>query len=475
MPKHALIRSLVVGSVSSCALVACNYDFPRQNGVGDGEITAHVLREDGTPATAAHAEILGSQRVVSVDVNGNLHFRGLGAGHYLVRITEDDESDGVIERGTNLDVTLENKPVPKNFTDGLFGPANVVTTSVLLGDVTLEGTGSISGQVHMISGGTDVGVRNFDPTEDRARIVVWRTSGTAPNVLQLPIEASGGVDQTGTFHVAGILPGAVQIAMLVGDVNVTPYAETRMGTSGTKVKTGKDQNIDGLIDQIDLVDTAGKLKTQTVQVQIAAPTTPDSFTFTFTQSGTVNDRVPPVITGDDTGVVDAPVGISDIAAQVNADGTQGVVRGIVVVPTVNAVVGPLEIRSGDPCAQDGGRDCDDDGLPGLALLPDAASPNFAAVHAQWAACAPQCAAAFGKDKAHATCLVDGSTFDCDDDGDGQPDVTEPTACIAPGAGTDSDGDGQCEPDQDGFALCAANDPTTCPVAFVAPGVRPEYQ
>ncbi|HEY1097647.1 MAG TPA: hypothetical protein VGF99_01915, partial [Myxococcota bacterium] len=59
--------------------------------------------------------------------------------------------------------------------------------------------------------------------------------------------------------------------------------------------------------------------------------------------------------------------------------------------------------------------------------------------------------------------VDGDVvdFDCDDDADGQPDVTEPLACIGAGRGTDLDGDGLCSI-VDSYPQCADNTALGCP-------------
>jgi hypothetical protein len=123
-------------------------------------------------------------------------------------------------------------------------------------------------------------------------------------------------------------------------------------------------------------------------------------------------------------------------------------RGAVALPNV-AILGPVELPEfADPCDDGkGGRDCDHDGLPGLALPAnplDASDP----VYQQYKTCAAECADKLGPALVGATCTVDNKKFDCDDDGDGQPDVTEDPACLGPGLGTDWDGDGLCEPNAD---------------------------
>ena len=76
----------------------------------------------------------------------------------------------------------------------------------------------------------------------------------------------------------------------------------------------------------------------------------------------------------------------------------------------------------------------------------------------WNECTEQCRTGQNFDisnVARARCTVDGTTYDCEDDGDGQPDVTEPT-CYGVGLGADPDGDRICTP-VDPYPFCAFND------------------
>jgi hypothetical protein len=112
--------------------------------------------------------------------------------------------------------------------------------------------------------------------------------------------------------------------------------------------------------------------------------------------------------------------------------------------TEPVVWGNVELVATDPCGETADRDAD-----GLRALPDPAQNE-----APWTACAATCGAAFGSD-AVASCTVGNDDFDCDDDTDGQPDVTEPFACVSLCGGTDLDGDGVCAP-SDPFPSCADN-------------------
>src|SRR5687768_13748748 len=114
---------------------ACDFDTDlRTATLGDGEIRAHFVRDDGTPASGAVAAAHGSARVASADADGRVVFTGLVPGLWLLKVTEDGDGDGVAERGTWLTpdaLTLE--AVPKNLTDGCTGqpPALVVTSEVI--------------------------------------------------------------------------------------------------------------------------------------------------------------------------------------------------------------------------------------------------------------------------------------------------------------------------------------------------------
>mgnify|MGYP000335803522 CR=1 FL=1 len=101
------------------------------------------------------------------------------------------------------------------------------------------------------------------------------------------------------------------------------------------------------------------------------------------------------------------------------------------------------------------RDCDEDGVAGM----DPTQEGFDELVVQ---CSLQCAAELGaNDSCNITGLGDlNGTYDCDDDGDTQPDVTEGSACYGPGLGTDLDGDGLCS-GLDAYPECSANTAALC--------------
>ncbi|MCP4498716.1 MAG: carboxypeptidase-like regulatory domain-containing protein [Deltaproteobacteria bacterium] len=124
------------------------------------------------------------------------------------------------------------------------------------------------------------------------------------------------------------------------------------------------------------------------------------------------------------------------------------------------------------------RDCDDDGSRGMPVSKNTDVTLVAAIRS---ICAQQCGstlnaldaagspqrctietlnpADFGLDANNEATNPNGE-YDCDDDGDGQPDFTEAEDCYGPGLGTDLDGDGLCS-GLDAFPECAANEATIC--------------
>ena len=178
---------------------------------------------------------------------------------------------------------------------------------------------------------------------------------------------------------------------------------------------------------------------------------PDTLFF-FDEVGTARDVVEPQSApATETVELQAPIGLWDLTVSPDASSTGGgspaVVRGVVVVPAIT--FGPVELPPAvDLCLDDEGeRDCDHDGRLSLPL-PDPLSADINSIKALYSACAPTCIAAFGPELVDATCEVDGQVFDCDDDADGQADVTEPLACLGAANGTDRNGNGLCEQSQD---------------------------
>lgn len=466
-----LARVLWSGILVWPLVFGCYYELPRTEGLGDGELRGRAVRTDGTAVPSARITVVGAPRAAEATDDGSFAVRGLTAGPWVLLFAADEDGDGTADLAARVVAVLENAAIPKNATDGCTGTPPEVPTSVLLGDIVLAPTRSLTGSVQIDDG---AGARDLEGSE---RALVVRTSASTPTddadalTLQGAVEAAAGVAADGRFTLRGLRDGdAIDLAVLVFDAAEGPSAPTFYGIAHRAAGDEEDVPL--------LADSAAPAATG-VQLALAGP-------FTDVEVGTVSFERPAggdVATPDGTLqraendgfagylVVDAPVGLYDLGVFPTADTadlTEGVLRGALVLPlgASSGVQGPIVLATADPCLDAAGaRDCDHDGRPTLA------APDEPGAVADWAACAAACATTFGPDGDGATCSVGGGAIDCDDDGDGQPDVTEPPHCLGPGRGTDLDGDGRCEPAEDPFPWCASDDPAACPVPFSPPPSR----
>ena len=463
-----LPRILLVGFLLQPLVFGCFYDLPRTEGLGDGEIHGRALHTDGTPVAAARIVVAGTPRAAEARDDGAFAVRGLTAGPWVLYITADEDGDGTPDSAARVTAVLVDAAIPRNATDGCTGAPPVVPTSVLLGDVVLQPTRTLNGTVQLNDGG---GARALVGSE---RAVVVRTEGAAfagggdEQLMQGPVEAAAGVAVDGSFSLRGLHDSGapVDLTVLVFDAADGPHAPIWYGTARSE---GGDDGVALIADQAVPAQTG-------VEIALRGA-------FSAVEIGTVSferpgggDVAPPdgtLLRAESDGfaayvVVDAPVGLYDIGifpSEDTADVTEGVLRGALVLPLAawGTIEGAVELAADDPCTDaSGARDCDHDGRPTLA------SPDDPSSLPDWAACAASCADTFGPAGEGASCSVGGTQIDCDDDGDGQPDVTEPAHCMGPGRGTDLDGDGRCEPGEDPFPSCASDDPAACPQPFAPP-------
>lgn len=464
-----LARTIAAGMLVWPLAFGCLYELPRTDGLGDGEIRGRAVRADGTVIASARVVVVGAPRAAEATDDGSFVVRGLTAGPWVLLVSTDDNGDGTPDAAARITAVLQNAAIPKNATDGCAGAPPEVPTSVLVGDVTLAPTRTLSGTVQVDDGG---GARALTGSE---RALVVRTAASAftddddAPVLQTSAEASAGVAADGTFTLRGLRDDDIDLAVLVFDAAAGPHAPAFFGSA--RVSAGDD-------DVALVADRAAPAQTG-VQLALTGP-------FTDVEVGTVSferpaggDVAPPDGTLQRAEndafagylVVDAPVGLYHLGVFPSADTadlTEGALRGALVLPlgASSGIQGPIALATADPCLDaSGSRDCDHDGRPTLA------SPDQPGALADWAACASACAGTFGPSGDGATCQVGGVDVDCDDDGDSQPDVTEPAHCQGPGRGTDLDGDGRCEPSEDPLPWCASDDPAACPEPFSPPPSR----
>lgn len=417
--RHAL-RALFVAA----GFVGCSFPLERTAGLSDGEIRFAPRRADGSLAEGAVAAVTGSARVTALraDRRGDddaFVLAGLVPGRFIVRVSEDEDGDGVAERGAFVQAALAEAPVKKNLSDGCTGTPPPVVTSVILGDVPLADTGAVdvTFQILESAGGAPRGLLDGEA----ARVVLWRDLGGTATAL----EGSAPAAADGSATLAGVIPGTVRVAVFVFNTAEGPGKPTFFGGGQVDVTAGASAALDLLADEPARVDAGGTLRQRTTPVQLEAQWSvadaPEvgvvQASFTVPHGGA--DIVPPVALGarlDEDNralVVDAPIGVVDLLLTSETEGvSDGALLGVVVVPAADgasAVLAPVELPVlADFCVVPGGaagaRDCDHDGV-----------------------------------------LADD---DDDDDADGQADADEPEGCLGPGLGTDRDGDELCEPIED---------------------------
>lgn len=420
--RHAL-RALVL----SGAFVGCTFPLDRTVGLSDGQIRFTPRRPDGSLAERATAAVAGSPRVTSLRVDRRddddaFVLGGLVPGRWTVRVTEDDDGDGIAERGAFVQTSLEEAPVPKNLTDGCTGTPAPVVTTVLLGDVPLDDTGSVDVTFQVVDGVGPTARALVDG--EAARVVLWRELEGVTGAL----ENSAAAAPDGSARLEGVVPGSVRVAVFVFPVADGPGKPTFFGAGTVEVGAGAAAALDLVADQPARVD-AGQggedQRTSPIQLEPQWSLADASGVDVVQASFTVPHGGADVVTPEDLAlrldeenpafIVDAPIGVVDLLLTSATDGvSDGAFLGLVVAPPGGAAVGSSVVvempvlvdfcAAGGDDGQGGKRDCDHDGV-----------------------------------------LTDD---DEDDDGDGQPDADEPERCRGPGLGADRDGDTLCEPVED---------------------------
>jgi hypothetical protein len=399
---------------------ACVYDFPRT--LKDGQVQATVLDADGHPAKTAHASIPGTERLAEADGKGVVVFLGLPVVSSLLQLTVDDDGDGHPEQAAYVPFHTELARVAKNLGDGALSEPPEVTTGVLLGNVKLKETGTVTGTV--LDDGAALAAGRT------AQVLVLRRVTLADDlVVTLPVEQRATTAADGTFSLAGVLAGDVTLVALVGDdgqpadhfglADVTDGAVTDLDASQALTA--------GQTADLELHLFGGKERTELSTAFFFSPGTQLDF-----------PGVEPQDIGEGVGgafLLQAPQGVFDLQAE-TSDTPAGVLHNALALPGIdNNVAVPVELPTlADPCKSGKKRDCDRDGKAGLS------GDDSEALDA----CVDACGGLRGKDLEGAVC----GNIDCDDDADGVADVDE-RACIGAQLGVDTDGDGVCEPGADG--------------------------
>ena len=202
-----------------------------------GAITAHVLRDDGTPAPEARVAVAGATlwpaRVTTADEHGDVRIGGLEAGTYALRATKGDavspiEFDVALGRGDDRQVVLH------------LGRGRFVTALVTEGDAA-----------------------DASPIAD-ARVTLAE-GGLSP----FPLEAT--TDRVGRARLGPIAPGGAALgaraegfvargAVAVGDPPppLTRVALVRAGVLSGRVVDARGRPIDGATIALVGTDAAGQ-------------------------------------------------------------------------------------------------------------------------------------------------------------------------------------------------------------------------
>jgi 5-hydroxyisourate hydrolase-like protein (transthyretin family) len=417
--------------LTALVVAGCAYEFTRLDDVAPGTVVGRTVDAgDAAVISFARIGVDGAPRIVRSRADGGFVIARLTAGTWLLHLTSDLDGDTVAERSAIRAVAI------RQIGEDL--------SSVLLGDVALDGTATLTGRVVDTDGAPVAG----------ARVVVYRNAGELEPEQNAGVQSNvdlGAEQQTatsaeGVYRLAGVTRGNVRLAAISADGGVVS------ATVGVRAAPGPDIVVSDLV-----LDAAG---VRPAQVEVLNPPSDEGSALRIDIVRHGGARADPLLTHQTpaapiVGGLNVPTGLVDVyVTDLDAEGNErrsGVLLGRVVVPgSAPLEWGQVELGDGDPCGGTVNRDRDSLG----------ALPNPATNLDLWIACAPQCLGALGDEKSVVGCRVDGAVYDCDDDDDGQPDVTEPFECVSLCRGTDLDGDGLCS-SVDPFPHCRENDAASC--------------
>lgn len=494
--------AIVAATLSSgCGFLFTEFKFEREAEAAAGEIKGQAVRadlDDRPPAAFATVLAKGAGAIRRAGSDGSFTFKGLAPGPWVFQVQDDADGDGWPERTSTVTAVVRVGPKPS----GLFGDGPTEASAVLLGRVPVDGTTEVKGRVLVE---TASGRRTPRELGTIARVLVTRDFDLptgideAFNTVSLGAEAQTAADASGAFVFSNVGSGTFQVVAFLFEDTGNPLQPGRLLGATQPVFL---RGFAG--DALDLSDTplvAPPIGPQPVSgtraVQIAVSPEPEGSVYAiYVPQG----RAPPpcevsppadysatpfpyaartdFTPGGSDVLLQLPFGVFDVelCTDQGQDGPQGTLfEATIPVPegdpqaALPVVMGPVLLTAADACGAPDKPDCDGDGLTGLP-------PFSPTTQGLWASCVSSCGQAFGEENGASGCTVGAETFDCDDDGDGQPDVTEDPACYGLGRGTDLDGDGLCS-GQDPFPQCTANNADDCVAGEYdfAPQVPPDYQ
>lgn len=497
-------------SLVGCSLAYCGDDaFTRERELRYGEIagTALLPGPEPKPAAFVQANVRGTSFVRRTNSEGRFVFSGLQEGPWMVTVNEDADGDGKPERRRVVSAVLRQTPhrTSPSYVPFVAGEGQTQLSGVDVGEVLLEGTVRVSGRVLVDDGGGPV------PPVEKGQVAVVvagrnldlpRLGSDGTDLVSLGAEAKTGVDDQGRFVLRNVSGGDVYLLVLVYEEGLSP------GVPGALVQVSAPLSLRAEGERVDLDDDIvlpDELDTPRRPAQLLFSPPPSASEQVYLVLVPPGLEMPPcedapidyssspfpyalttaqIPAGAAPQFQDVPVGLWDMQAcftsspsgtlfaQPVAPETPDelpVLLGPVLLSDLPACVPsrPCEVDAdcgdGLTCDVDAGRceapegwlDCDGDGARGLPPITNDDE------RALWAACVSACFEGAGVAAGDLTCdAPDGNTYDCDDDGDGQPDVTEAQECYGVGRGTDSDGDGICD-GVDPFPECRANTAAAC--------------
>jgi hypothetical protein len=479
MRKPAL-TTLVLAFVAN----GCLYDFERGLTLEPGDVSGHLFKQpEGSEVDAAFARVVpeGAGRVLRASSTGDVLVRGLSAGGWMLRFDDDENGDGNPEWASQQPISLS----VQHHRTGPFGDTEEKLTFFVFGEKELTGVVEVTGRVTV--GESDdgaVGAKVYVIRKATVPSAVVDGDGTVRESLDILLGADAvtTTDSSGAFRFPAVAAGDFQLVafqeregVLYGtvpkDVSAEPGAALDVGPLTTLALQVAPATRAAQLELTPVPSSDDRVKV-ILMAPGEQPTTAQLSSF-----DNLGEREY-VLAGGPSLALDVPVGMWDVWVVTESNRRATLVKQAAPIPGDPLVVwGLAHASEGDPCAGDGIRDCDADAfqqLPGF----DDAEPS-AADRAIWEACGAECYDAFGTAAATQSCTVDGEVYDCDDDGNGQPDMTEPAACRTLTGGGDRDGDGLCDA-SDPYPQCASNDPSdpACGAdrddTFTPPAVRPEY-
>jgi hypothetical protein len=386
-------------------MVGC-LPLERGRDVATGSVSGQIViatSEVREPVPYAQLSLLPAGRVAMADANGGFLITGLTASPYTLRSVVDDDGDGRIEAGVWRDIVIDGRNGRNGF--------------VLAGELVLLPTLSANGCV--TNGG------------EEARVVAVHVSGDGVRT----VERTAVANSDGCY----VLPRLLSAARL----EVTALSADGLRASATTaidLPAGEERR--SIV--VPIADLSLELRTNQ-QLLLRATPTPSSAVVELRSSRTGSVFAAATVE-DNLVVVDLSVlPTADLGPfDVTVSTPEG--NGFVSNIFAGDIAWDVVLVRDDRCARLPGRDCDNDGLPSLPYDNDGNE-----VAATWTACAGACINTT-INIATRSCAAE-VVYDCDDDADGQADVTEPIACL--GIGDDFDGDGLCGA-LDPFPLCADN-------------------